>query len=139
MKAITIYRADSLDKAVHRQEAMPNGIMLSEQQLNAWRELEGFLGFKREYFNGDDGNIWLIANSLFLYKVSPDGFPVTIDQQQIIFSSIRSVLVVVVEHLGVEYQLFAVFVLTQNADDANLLAERLSQSIAGMNVGETIW
>ena len=53
---------------------MPNGIQLSEQQLNAWRDLEGFLGFKREYFNGDDGNIWMIANSLFLYKVSPDGF-----------------------------------------------------------------
>ena len=74
MKALTIYRANSLDKAVHQQEAMPNGIQLSEQQLNAWKDLEGFLGFKREYFNGDDGNIWLIANSLFLYKVSPDGF-----------------------------------------------------------------
>jgi len=74
MKALTIYRATSLDKAAHRQEAMPNGIQLSEQQLNAWKDLEGFLGFKREYFNGDDGNIWLIANSLFLYKVSSDGF-----------------------------------------------------------------
>jgi hypothetical protein len=74
MKALNIFKADSLKKAVHRQEAMPNGIQLSEQQLSAWRELEGFLGFKRTYYNGDDGNIWLIANSLFLYKVSPDGF-----------------------------------------------------------------
>jgi len=72
MKAITIYRAKSLDLAVHRQEAMPNGIQLSEQQLNAWRELEGFLGKSLEYFNGDDGNIWMIADSLFLYKVSEE-------------------------------------------------------------------
>jgi hypothetical protein len=74
MQAITIYRAKNLDKAVHRQEAMPKAVPLSEQQLNAWKDLEGFLGNRREYFNGDDGNIWLIANSLFLYKVSPDGF-----------------------------------------------------------------
>jgi hypothetical protein len=65
MQAITIYRAKNLDKAVHRQEAMPKAVPLSEQQLNAWKDLEGFLGNKREYFNGDDGNIWLIANSLF--------------------------------------------------------------------------
>ena len=72
MKAITIYRAKNLDLAVHRQEAMLNGIQLSDQQLNAWRELEGFLGKSREYFNGDDGNIWMVADSLFLYKVSEE-------------------------------------------------------------------
>ena len=72
MKALTIYRAKNLDLAVHRQEAMPNGIQLSEHQLNDWRELEGFLGKSREYFNGDDGNIWMVADSLFLYKVSEE-------------------------------------------------------------------
>lgn len=72
MKALTIFKANSLDKAAHRQEAMPNAIHLSEQQLNAWRDLEAFLGDSREYFNGDDGNVWMIADSLLLYKVSEE-------------------------------------------------------------------
>lgn len=72
MEAITIYRAESLDKAVHRQEAMPKAVPLSEQQLKDWRDLEGFLGKRREYFNADDGNIWMIADGLFLYKVSEE-------------------------------------------------------------------
>jgi hypothetical protein len=72
MKAITIYRAKSLDLAAHRQEAIPDAIKLSGTQLNAWRELEGFLGKSREYFNGDDGNVWMIADSLLLYKVSEE-------------------------------------------------------------------
>jgi len=70
MEAITIYWAESLDKAVHRQESMPKAALLSEQQLKDWRDLEEFLGKRREYYNGDDGNIWMIVDDLFLYKVS---------------------------------------------------------------------
>lgn len=72
MKALTIYRANDLAQAVHRQEAMDKAVPLSEDHLKIWRDLEGFLGKRREYFNGDDGNVWMVADSLFLYKVSEE-------------------------------------------------------------------
>lgn len=72
MKAITIYRAKDLAQAAHRQEAIPDASVLSEQQLKLWRDLEGLLGKRREYFNGDDGNVWMICDGLFLYKVSEE-------------------------------------------------------------------
>lgn len=72
MKSLRIYRANTLKYAAHRQEAMPDAAWLSEQQINAWRELESALGESREYFNGDDGNVWMIADSLVLYKVADE-------------------------------------------------------------------
>ena len=70
MKPLRIFKANTLEYAAHRQESMPDAARLSEQQINAWRELESALGESREYFNGDDGNVWMIADSLFLHKVS---------------------------------------------------------------------
>jgi hypothetical protein len=76
MEAITILRAKSLGDAASQQD-LNNGErpelfskILSDDQLAAWRDLEGFLGVHREYYNGDDGNVWMIADWLFLYKVS---------------------------------------------------------------------
>lgn len=72
MKAITILRAKSLGDAASRQDLNTGEKVLSADQLKVWRELEGFLGVHREYFNGDDGNIWMIADSLLLYKLSEE-------------------------------------------------------------------
>lgn len=69
MKPLRIFKANTLEYAAHRQESMPDAARLSEQEINAWRELESAFGESREYFNGDDGNVWMIADSLFLYKV----------------------------------------------------------------------
>lgn len=70
MEAITILRANSMDHAINQQKSTPSTMVLSEKELSAWRDLESFLGNDREYFNSDDGNIWMIADRLFLYKVS---------------------------------------------------------------------
>ena len=70
MEAITIFRASSLNHAISQQKSIPSTTSLSEKELSDWRNLEGFLGSYREYFNADDGNIWMIADRLFLYKVS---------------------------------------------------------------------
>ena len=67
MEAITILRAKSLGDAVSRQDSKDGEKVLSADQLKAWRGLEGFLGVHREYYNG---NVWMIADWLFLYKVS---------------------------------------------------------------------
>lgn len=70
MEAITILRAKSLGDAASRQDSNAGEKVLSADQLEDWRDLEGFLGVHREYYNGDDGNVWMIADWLFLYKVS---------------------------------------------------------------------
>ena len=72
MNPLRIYKANTLEYVAHRQESMPDAARLSEQEINAWRELESALGENREYYNGDDGNVWMIADSLFLYKVSEE-------------------------------------------------------------------
>ena len=71
MKALTIYRAKDLNQAVHRQKSMPDAAPFSQEQHDQWRDLESLLVKRREqYYNGDDGNIWMIVDDLFLYKVS---------------------------------------------------------------------
>jgi hypothetical protein len=71
MKALTIYRAKDLAQAAHRQKSIPDATPFSQEQQDHWRDLESLLVKRREqYFNGDDGNIWMIVDDLFLYKVS---------------------------------------------------------------------
>lgn len=73
MRAITIYRAKNLSQAAHRQEAIPNAMVLPPALITKWQNLEPLISKKKiEYFNGDDGNVWMVSDSLFLYKVSEE-------------------------------------------------------------------
>ena len=73
MQAVTIYRAKDLAQAIHRQEAMPNAVALSESDLEDCRFIENPSDDSREYFNGDDGNIWLIDDGLILIRAEQSG------------------------------------------------------------------
>jgi len=72
MEAITIFKAKDLDEAASRQKDFSNSAHLKNHQISSWREFEPLLGDQIEYFNGDDGNIWMIADCLFIHKVSEE-------------------------------------------------------------------
>lgn len=71
MDLLTIYNAQTLNHAVQIQRDCKTAQKITTEEIATWRQLEDILRKnKSQYFNGDDGNIWMIADDLFLYKIS---------------------------------------------------------------------